>query len=97
MKLTLLLITSVCLFSSTQAELNYSYYEGTWTALPDFNSLTAAKKGTSLNIDLNYRNRDLNFAFKWEGTITIPTTTACRMRFVRGYHCLDCRFQGQSS
>ena len=51
--------------------LNYKYYEGTWSALPNFNNLTPVKTGNSKNIDLNVRNKDTNFALYWEGKIYI--------------------------
>ncbi len=52
--------------------LNYSYYEGNWSAVPDFSSLAAAKTGTSANVDLSIRNRDTYFSVLWQGYITIP-------------------------
>lgn len=69
-------------FTTTKVEtpvqmngLNYKYYEGTWNALPDFSSLTPVKTGTSANIDISTRiaGRNDNFAFVWEGNITLPT------------------------
>ena len=55
--------------------LNYKYYEGTWNALPDFSTLTPIKTGTSANLDLGVRTagRNDNFAFVWEGYLTVPT------------------------
>lgn len=55
--------------------LNYKYYEGTWTKLPDFNDLTPVKAGTSANTDISLRpaGRNDHFAFLWEGYITVPT------------------------
>lgn len=52
--------------------LNYKYFEGTWSVLPNFNTLTPVKMGNSPNVDLSPRSRDTNFAFYWEGTINIP-------------------------
>lgn len=52
--------------------INYKYYEGTWSVLPDFNALTPKKEGNSPNIDINLRDRGSNFAFYWEGFIDIP-------------------------
>ena len=52
--------------------LNYSYYEGTWTTMPEFSSLTPSKSGVSSNIDLGVRNRDTYFSVLWQGYITIP-------------------------
>lgn len=52
--------------------LNYKYYEGTWSVLPNFNTLTPVKVGNTPNVDINVRNRDSNFAMYWEGVIRIP-------------------------
>lgn len=55
--------------------LTYRYYEGNWSALPNFNTLTPVKTGTTPNIDLSVRTQgvDDNFGFVWEGYIYIPT------------------------
>ncbi|MEO5997872.1 MAG: PA14 domain-containing protein, partial [Chitinophagaceae bacterium] len=53
--------------------INYNYYEGTWSNLPDFSSLTPVKSGTTSNISLSPRNRDKQYAFVWQGSINIPT------------------------
>ena len=60
--------------ASSSGGLTYKYYEGTWTSLPDFNTLTPVKTGTSANVDLAERTagRNDNFAFVWQGYITIP-------------------------
>jgi uncharacterized delta-60 repeat protein len=56
--------------------LNFKYYEGTFTALPDFSTLTPVKTGNTPNIDLGVRTpgRNDNFAFVWEGYITLPAS-----------------------
>ncbi len=55
--------------------LNFKYYEGAWSSLPNFNTLTPVKTYRSANVDISLRTRNRNdyFAFLWEGTITIPT------------------------
>ncbi|MEJ7767732.1 MAG: PA14 domain-containing protein [Chitinophagaceae bacterium] len=55
--------------------LNYRYYEGDWNMLPDFNTLTPVKTGTTPNVDISVRNPGVNnhFGFVWEGSINIPT------------------------
>ena len=58
--------------AATFAGLNYSYYHGTWSNLPDFNTLTPVKTGVSSNVDITVRTQDNNFGFKWEGYIDIP-------------------------
>lgn len=54
--------------------LAYKFYQGVFTALPDFNTITPVKTGSSSNIDLNVRPAgiDDSFAFVWEGYINIP-------------------------
>ncbi|MGE7775737.1 fibronectin type III domain-containing protein [Chitinophaga sp. NPDC101104] len=54
--------------------LNYRYYEGNWSVLPDFNTLTPIKTGISEIPDLSVRNRNDQFGFVWEGQIRIPVT-----------------------
>ncbi len=54
--------------------LQYKYYEGNWSVLPDFNTLTPFKTGTSKNIDISIRNREDQFAVLWQGYIKIPVT-----------------------
>ena len=60
--------------STTNSGLTYRYYEGTWNALPNFSALTPVKTGSSNNVDIGVRPaaRNDNFAFVWEGSITIP-------------------------
>lgn len=54
--------------------LKYRYYEGSWDALPNFNSLTPVKTGTSPNVNIGLRNINDNFGFVWEGYINIQAT-----------------------
>ena len=78
MKLLIYLVAFLCLFGKAHATgtagLRYNYYEGTWNSLPDFNSLTPLKSGTSSNVDLSVSNRSSSYAFLWQGFITIPTS-----------------------
>ena len=55
--------------------LNYKYYEGFFSTLPDFNTLTPVKTGNSANVDINIRRMGVNdsFLIVWEGSINIPT------------------------
>lgn len=54
--------------------LNYRYYTGSWSALPDFNTLTPAATGTSDLPDVSVSTQEDNFGFVWEGYIRIPVT-----------------------
>jgi hypothetical protein len=53
--------------------LDYQYYEGAWSALPDFAALTPVKTGTVTNVDLTPRNRNEDFGFRFTGYIQVPT------------------------
>lgn len=57
----------------TTAGLDYKYYEGNWSALPDFNTLTAVKTGTVTTFDLTPRNINDQFGFSFTGFINVPT------------------------
>lgn len=54
--------------------LSYKFYTGTFSALPDFNTLTPVKVGTSTTPDITVRTQNDNFAFLWEGFINIPVS-----------------------
>jgi predicted esterase len=55
------------------AGLNYKYYEGSWSVLPNFSSLTPKKTGTVSNFSLSPKSRNNQFAFLYEGYIKITT------------------------
>ncbi len=55
--------------------VRYSYYEGTWDSLPDFNRLKPVRKGYTGRIDLAViRPRQDHFGIVYTGTLTIPKT-----------------------
>lgn len=58
--------------SNILSGVDYSYYEGTWDALPNFNSITAVKTGNVTNFSLSPRNTNDLFAFRFVGYVTIP-------------------------
>ncbi len=55
------------------AGLVYHYYEGNWNILPDFTSLVPVKTGTVENFTLSPREKDVTFAFTFDGFIDITT------------------------
>ena len=59
--------------ASTVAGVDYRYYEGTWSALPNFDALTATKSGSVANFDMSVRNRVDNYGFKYSGFVQVPT------------------------
>ena len=52
--------------------LRYKYYEGLWSALPDFNKLPLIETGISSNVDITIRNRTDQFGILWEGYLYVP-------------------------
>ncbi|HYJ65676.1 MAG TPA: PA14 domain-containing protein, partial [Parafilimonas sp.] len=68
--------------SSTNG-LNYSFYTGTWSVLPDFTTLTPAKTGFSSTTDISVATQSTNYGFVWHGylkttksgTYTFQTTS----------------------
>jgi PKD repeat protein len=59
--------------SGTVAGLTYNYYEGSWTTLPSFPSLTAVKTGNVATFDLTPKNRADNFGFRYTGYVNVPS------------------------
>ena len=57
--------------SNLVSGLEYSYYTGSYTFLPDFDSLTATSSGTITNFDITTIGSD-NFAYVFEGYINVP-------------------------
>ncbi|MBD3346471.1 MAG: DUF5060 domain-containing protein [Chitinivibrionales bacterium] len=51
--------------------LDYSYYEGTWTMLPDFGTLTAANSGTMNSFDIS-SFISLNYGVVFTGYVDVP-------------------------
>jgi hypothetical protein len=58
--------------SGTVAGLEYKYYEGYWSQLPDFNTMTPVKTGQVANFDLSVRQRDSGYGLQFTGFITVP-------------------------
>ena len=54
--------------------LRYDYYEGSFSQVPDFTTLSPVSSGSVSNFDLSPRRVNDNFAFNFSGSITIPTT-----------------------
>ena len=51
--------------------LNYSYYEGNWRMIPDFKKYNPVKTGKIEKKNLDFRNRNENFAVRFTGYIDI--------------------------
>lgn len=52
--------------------LTFEYYEGTWSQLPDFETLDPVRTGTVTQIDRSPRARDDFYAFRYRGCLAIP-------------------------
>jgi alpha-L-fucosidase len=59
--------------SSPSAGLNYSVYEGEWSALPDFNSLKPSTSGVANTIDISAKQGSDKYGYVFDGLIKIPT------------------------
>jgi glucose/arabinose dehydrogenase len=59
--------------ANTVNGLNYAYYEGTFTTLPNFAALTPVTTGNVTNVDLSPRRREDDYAFRYTGYINVPT------------------------
>ena len=53
--------------------MGYAYYEGTWSALPDFSSLTPVEVGGVYSLTLAPRNLQNNYGFRFTGFVNVPT------------------------
>ncbi|WP_161634455.1 PA14 domain-containing protein, partial [Aquimarina pacifica] len=66
-------ISNVTPPSGLVSGINYSYYEGSWDLLPNFNSLTAVSSGIASSIDLSNASSVDNFGLTFDGYINVPT------------------------
>lgn len=62
--------------ANTVAGLDYGYYEGNWSVLPNFAGLTPVRSGTASVPDLSVRSRNDNFGLRFTGYINVPTDGA---------------------
>ena len=53
--------------------VNFQYYQGTWTSLPNFATLTPIKTGVTHNFDLSIRKQDTGYGFVWTGNLSVAT------------------------
>ncbi|UYZ63631.1 PA14 domain-containing protein [Hymenobacter weizhouensis] len=58
--------------TGTAAGLGYQYYQGQWTGLPDFSTLTPLATGTTSTPGLSVRQQDTNYALRFTGYVTVP-------------------------
>nr|MBA4166892.1 fibronectin type III domain-containing protein [Chitinophagaceae bacterium] len=57
--------------------INYKYYTGAWSTLPDFAALTPAKTGVTDSVNINntsIKSTNTTYGFLWQGFIYVPVT-----------------------
>ncbi|MEK6481261.1 PA14 domain-containing protein [Catalinimonas sp. 4WD22] len=54
--------------------LNYEYFEGGWSSIPNFDNIQARKTGNVSNFSLNPRDREENFGFRYKGFIKVENS-----------------------
>lgn len=65
-------LTVLAFSAAAAAGVTYEYYEGEWSSLPDFGSLTPVATGEVDSFSIAPRARDDYFAFKYDGYISLP-------------------------
>jgi hypothetical protein len=60
--------------AASMAGLNYRYYHGSWSTLPDFERQLPVKEGVESRITLAPRERNSRFGFVFEGFLDVPTS-----------------------
>ncbi|CAH8283514.1 putative secreted protein (Por secretion system target) [Mariniflexile fucanivorans] len=70
---TLACVSPVTTITNFREAVNYKYYEGVWTALPDFALETPIKTGEISAINLTEATSSNNYGFVFEGYIHAPT------------------------
>ena len=58
--------------------LDYRYFHGEWSVLPDFEALSPVKTGRVSNFGLEERLREDNYGFVFEGCVQVPFTGSWR-------------------
>jgi hypothetical protein len=51
--------------------LHYSYYEGKWEGLPDFDALEPVERGIATGFDISLRRGEDEFAFRFHGYLSV--------------------------
>ena len=70
-RITCLLMAVFLCVSIAHADYNSEYYEGDWSLLPDFDSLTPVATGTVPGFDISLRLRDSQYGFRFTGSIQV--------------------------
>jgi len=62
--------------SGTAGVLNYQYFEGQWTKLPDFNQLTPVLEGQQSDFSLAAKQVSDNYGFRFAALVDVPNDGA---------------------
>ena len=65
---------TVATTGTAQNGVNYEYFEGDWSQLPDFSTLSALTTGTTDNFTLAVRERDEQFGIRYVTYVDIPSS-----------------------
>lgn len=58
--------------SGLRPGLTYEYHEGAWDMVPDFDALEGGARGHVATVDIAPRERDENYAMRFQGYINVP-------------------------
>ncbi len=78
----ILVATLLCFSTYAHALFDYELYEGDFTAMPDFSTLTAVETGQSNHISLFYSNTEDNFALVFSNTLTVSTAATYEFQVI---------------
>jgi len=57
---------------TARSGLSYSYYEGEWNMLPEFDALRSISRGSIANVTLSQAKEEEHFGFDFRGYIRVP-------------------------
>jgi alpha-L-fucosidase len=60
--------------------LQYKYYEGQWSMLPDFDSLKVVGKGICKQPNISVKKQDYNYGLVYTGYLSIPETNVYKFQ-----------------
>jgi len=53
--------------------ISYKYYQGAWSLIPDYSTMTPVKSGTCANFDITLATQADNFGLRFEGFVSVPS------------------------
>jgi len=64
--------------------VNWKYYQGSWTSLPNFYALTPVSSGTLSIYSLSPKTTNFNYGFFFQGWLNFPVTGSYTLRLISG-------------